>query len=158
MNQPFAEEWLLSGWRDEAVDDDIIDEGQAHRTRIAEVVYRDRSRTAREDGATVECRQTVHIDCDIDRHLSNLACRRRVGALPDIHEAIDGIDDSPPYGAFVIGSERDTDDFEFRPVMPFEQFNQKAGDRMVAKIGRKICDADLIRLSALRLEIRVGRR
>jgi hypothetical protein len=42
--------------------------------------------------------------------------------------------------------------------MPFEQFNQKAGDWMVAKIGRKICDADLIRLSALRLEIRVGRR
>jgi hypothetical protein len=62
MGQPLAEKRLLIGRRNERIDDDVIDEVRAHRTRIAKVVDLDRRRPAGDDRGPDIAGETVEID------------------------------------------------------------------------------------------------
>src|SRR5260370_35747840 len=59
---------------------------------------------------------------------------------------------------FVFGgrSERKTDHFEFRPIVPFKEIRHQVTRGVFAKIGREVSDLQPLRLRGPAIEFRAG--
>ena len=142
MGQPLAEKRLLIGRRNERIDDDVIDEVRAHRTRIAKVVDLDRRRPAGDDRGPDIAGETVEIDKDINAIVVDRAGGVGIGHGYDINEPVERGGDPGPHWTAIVGAERIAEDFKLAPVVAFDEPRDQVGTRIFTELPGHVADAD----------------
>ena len=132
---------LRTGRQNEVVGDDVVDEGRAHGSRIAEKVDLDRSRAERHDFGAGSTRVALEIDQDVDLVFLDFIGGVLVGEVLEVVACVEGRDDPvPDQGAVVEVLGRIAVDLGSVAVAEFEEFDEKQRGRVIVEVVREIAD------------------
>src|SRR5690348_9317685 len=87
---------------DDAIGEEIVDEGCARRARITKVARLERCRPVREDAHAGARRMTLQVDGNIDLELAQPARCLQVAFGAYIEEAIESALEAPAYRASIV--------------------------------------------------------
>jgi hypothetical protein len=129
---------------DEAVGDDVVDEGHAHRPGIAEVMRLHGRRPQGENSGAPFARVAVEVDDDVDFQLAQGRGDHGIAPGLQIDEAVERSLDAPPHLAFIVWPQRNRRRLEARPVVMLEAADDHFRHHMIAEIRREIGDPQLV--------------
>src|SRR5262245_259788 len=111
---------LLLNRQDDRVDNDVVDEIRAGRPGKSEIAGLNRRRPESENAWPRVLGMPFQVDSDVNPKLVEQPRDILVASCPGIEEPIERRRQPRAYLAALIGTERDRNHFELRPVVPLE--------------------------------------